>query len=178
MIAPVFTKENPRTIYLPKGNWIALNDPNDEYVGPATLTKEVPIEIIPVFIKGNSIYVTGQIYQSNAKKWMKPPDQNSDITIHLFPGKTGEQTTFTYVDYFDGDSEKEMGLQHSSGKIRFHSDALMSPSRIELRCENKPERIVSKGKTVPFTFDKKHRMAVILMEKNQPIDLEISYILK
>ncbi len=173
LIVPVFTKENRRTIYLPEGTWVALNDPNDEYAGPATLMKEVPIETIPVFIKENSIYVTGQIYQGNAKKWMKAPDQNSEITIHLFPGKIGEKTTFTYVDYFDGDSEKEMGLQHHSEGIRFHSDALMNPSRIELRYAAKPEQIVSKGKSVLYKFDKKRHVTVISIEKNQPINLEV-----
>ena len=178
LIAPVFTNEYWRTIYLPEGTWIALDDPADETIGPVTLEKEIPIESIPVFIRENSIYLSGGIYPGNAKKWRKSSDQNSEITIHLFPGKTGEAVAFTYVDYYDGDTEKEMVLQNQSDQIRFHSDALMNPVKIELRCTAKPKRIESKGKTIPFTYDRRRHMAVIPIEKNQAIDLNITYDLK
>jgi alpha-glucosidase (family GH31 glycosyl hydrolase) len=175
LVAPLFTKENFREIYLPEGKWFELDDPNKEYIGPITIIKNCPLETIPVFIKSNSIYITGDIYRGNSKIWRKDLNCHDEIFIHLFPGEIHDQTTFTYVDYFDQDQEKNITLIHQSGQIIFQSDPFITRSHIELKCTTKPDKIILNEEPIIYDFDKKNKIVKILIEKNQPVNLEVYY---
>jgi alpha-glucosidase (family GH31 glycosyl hydrolase) len=173
LVAPVFTKNNTRTIYLPKGNWFAFNDVTKEYHGPATFTENVPLNVTPIFIKGNSIFITGKIFQGNSRIWENGGDVKKDVVIHLFPGQVNEQTNFLYVDYVDNDKEKAMLLKHHSDKIVFTSESLGTNSTIEIKCAAKPARILVNKKSAQFEYDETKNFARIQIEKNKAIDLEM-----
>lgn len=173
LIAPVLTKNNSRTIYLPKGRWYDYNNYNIEYNGPETFIQNVPATATPVFIKGNSIFITGEIYKGNSKIWDKNADEEKNIVIHLFPGQINEQTKFTYVDFCDNDKEKSLVLERQAGKAVFTSDSLGTASTIELKCDMKPSIILLNNEPVDFNYNKTKNTASIQIEKNKPIDLEI-----
>jgi alpha-glucosidase (family GH31 glycosyl hydrolase) len=103
LVAPVFTEINTRDIYLPQGTWIDFYDHNVVYQGPVTFTLDVPLHTIPVFVKENAIYITGNIYSGNTKIWDPTPENGRSITIHVLPGEVNDQTTFQYMDYLDND---------------------------------------------------------------------------
>ena len=173
LIAPVLTKNNSRTIYLPKGRWYDYSNYNIEYNGPSTFTQNVPTTATPVFIKGNSIFITGQIYQGNSKIWENSISENKRIIIHLFPGQINEQATFHYVDYCDNDREKTMVLEHQAGKVVFTSEPLGTTSTIELKCEMKPSKILFDTIPVKFKYDKTRNMASMQIEKNTSVHVEV-----
>jgi alpha-glucosidase (family GH31 glycosyl hydrolase) len=175
LIAPVFLAENERQIYLPQGNWIDYYEPNKEYSGPLTISQSIPLERIPVFIRQNSIYVSGQIYQGNSKTWAGNLNGKENLIIHLYPGEINENSQFTYVDYLDGDTEKSMTLQHQAGKILFSSPAIPIPSVVRVTCSEKPQKVFYDGKTATFKYDKQSKIAEIACPQNRSIQLEIRY---
>jgi alpha-glucosidase (family GH31 glycosyl hydrolase) len=177
LIAPLFTRENKRQIYLPQGKWYDFYDQNNEYTGPITFSIDIPAEKIPVYIKANSIYITGQIYQGNSKSWLHNVKGNEEISIHLFPGEIGDSTTFQYVDYLDHDHEKIMTLLHGQGKIIFRSDTLTAKSNIKLKCKAEPVKILVNEKSVTYDFDKTGKMVTLQLEKNKAVNLELFYYL-
>ncbi|MGD0037319.1 MAG: TIM-barrel domain-containing protein, partial [Bacteroidota bacterium] len=175
LLAPLFTKDNLRTIYLPQGKWYDFNNQSIEYNGHMMFTQNVSIATTPVFIKGNSIFVTGQIYDSNSRIWKKNLNEDKIIVIHLYPGEINEQATFNYVDYFDNDKEKIMVLEHQATKIVFTSESLGTTSTIELKCAMKPVKILFNKMPVEFKYDKTKNIASVQIEKNRFVDLQMFY---
>jgi len=52
LVAPIWdTKKFSREVYLPEGKWTYLWDKNKVHEGPATITVDAPLDIIPVFIR-------------------------------------------------------------------------------------------------------------------------------
>ena len=175
LIAPILTTENSRDIYLPEGKWYDYHDMSKTYAGPVTIHQDVPLDRIPVFIKENSIYVTGNIYQGNSKIWKSNSENGHFISIKLFPGIVNDETTFTYMDYLDSDKTKEMVLKHEAGKIVFTSDNLTCPAEIKLIVENKPEKILLDKKEIEFKFDAEQNLVSFNVEKGKNINVEVSY---
>ena len=175
LVAPVFSKENSREIYLPEGTWYDVNNLQNEYHGPMALSKNVPLDTIPVFVKGNSIYISGKIYQGNSKAWEKNIRGKEEIAIHLFPGKANEQASFSYVDYFDNDTEKNMVLnrQAGAGIITFVSPALSTNSSIMIQLKNKPKKILLNNEPIKFNLNRVNNTVTISVSKNTTINLEI-----
>jgi alpha-glucosidase (family GH31 glycosyl hydrolase) len=159
LIAPMFSPENEREIYLPEGTWYDFYDHNNSIDGPATISKQVAIDNIPVFIKSNSIYITGNVYKGNSKIW--DGDKEETITIHLFPGKEGEQTTFNYVDYLDNDKSKSMLLSYTSKQINFRSDKLTTGTTIEIKCPSEPVNVVLNDKQTDFGYDESKNVITV-----------------
>jgi alpha-glucosidase (family GH31 glycosyl hydrolase) len=138
-----------------------------------TLTQNVSITTTPVFIKGNSIFITGQIYIGNSKIWNNNLNEDKIIVIHLYPGQLKEQATFSYIDYFDNDKEKTMVLERQPGKIVFTTESLGTASTIELKCVLKPANILLNSIPIRFKYDKTRNIASVQIEKNRLIALQI-----
>ena len=97
---------------------------------------------------------------------------NEEITIHLFPGASGERTSFSYIDYFGDNKEKEMKMI-SLDEVEFTSESLMTKTTIEIKCVAKPEKILLNDKPVDFKFDEVNKVAKVHLEKDIPIHLEV-----
>ena len=55
LVAPVWrTGERQREIYFPKGTWRSYWDPTDRVKGPRTKTVDVPLDVIPVYVRGDA----------------------------------------------------------------------------------------------------------------------------
>ncbi len=55
LVAPVWSVgQRAREIYFPRGAWRSLWDESQRYDGPATVTVDVPLDTIPVFIRGDA----------------------------------------------------------------------------------------------------------------------------
>lgn len=173
LVAPVFTENDRREIYLPAGRWIEYYHQNNFYCGPTTITMDVPVTEVPVFLRLNSIYVTGDIFRGNSKIWKNELDGNEIVKIHLVPGDTGEQTCFDYVDYFADNREKTMILKSESSKLVFDSDAIATAAELILENHKQPEKVLLNGKQVTIDYNQQTRCATIQVEANTDIHLEI-----
>ncbi|MHB1107970.1 MAG: glycoside hydrolase family 31 protein, partial [Lutibacter sp.] len=56
LVAPVVKKGNTnKRVYLPKGNWIDYNNPNQVYIGKQYIDYNAPLDVTPIFIKEGAI---------------------------------------------------------------------------------------------------------------------------
>ena len=80
-------------VYLPIGNsWFDFWT-GKQYQGGQSVTKETPIDIIPLYVKAGSILPIGpDVQYATEKKW-------DNLTIRIYPGANTEFTL--YEDEFD-----------------------------------------------------------------------------
>jgi len=85
-------------VYLPKGtDWVDFWT-GEKYSGGQTIKKEIPIDIIPLFVKAGSILPIGpKVQYATEKKW-------DDLEIRVYPGADGE-----FVLYEDENDNYEKG---------------------------------------------------------------------
>jgi alpha-D-xyloside xylohydrolase len=88
-----FSTVKTRQIYLPKdANWFDFWT-GEKYSGGQILTKETPIDIMPLYVKAGSILPMGpKVQYATEKKW-------DDLEIRIYPGTDGEFVL--YEDEFD-----------------------------------------------------------------------------
>ena len=58
LVAPVYTSANKRSVYLPGGTWFDYWT-HQQHEGPTTLHIEPPLEVLPLYVKANSIIPMG-----------------------------------------------------------------------------------------------------------------------
>jgi hypothetical protein len=115
LVAPLQSAATSRSLYLPAGSWINAYNYSDVQTGGATITSAtMSLTQIPVYIKSNSIYPTGQVFGGLAKKWDATYDSKRNIVINAFPGAAGETNSFTFVDNLDGDKQKTLTVSVSA----------------------------------------------------------------
>jgi alpha-glucosidase (family GH31 glycosyl hydrolase) len=175
LVAPVFSPGGKRGVYLPAGEWYDFNDPVKRYTGNRTLSLNVPMNEIPVFIRGNSIYVTGDIFRGNSRIWQGSLDGDRQLTVHLFPGESNTGTEFTYVDYTGGDEEKKMLLSRKGNTLEFISDPLSLKATLAVRCPRRPQAVRMNEAVVDFKYRERDRMAEIPAEAGKAVKLEIRF---
>jgi len=55
LVAPVWRNaQRSRDVYLPHGRWRSFWNDAQHYEGPVTLTLDVPLDTIPVFVRGDA----------------------------------------------------------------------------------------------------------------------------
>ncbi len=175
LVAPVFTPGGKRDVYLPAGTWYDFHDPQKSYTGNRVLSLNVPLNEIPVFIKGNSIFVTGEIFRGNSRVWRGNLDGEGRLTVHLFPGSSGDGTGFTYVDYTGGDAEKKMLLSRKGDTVTFTSEPLSLKTTLVVRCPRRPQTVRLNDEAVDFQYSESGRMAEIPAEAGKAVKLEIQF---
>jgi hypothetical protein len=124
LVAPITSSAMTRSVYLPAGTWYYFFNHTETHASGTFTTPSIPLYQIPVYIKANSIYVTGQVYPGNSKRWIANYDASKYVVINAFPGSAGQTDTFTYVDYLAADAKKTISLASYAGGV-FH---VKSPS--------------------------------------------------
>ena len=83
-----FNKIKSHEVYLPKDtDWIDFWT-GEKYSGGQTITKETPIDIMPLYIKGGSILPIGpKVKYAEEKKW-------DNLEIRIYPGNDGAFTLY------------------------------------------------------------------------------------
>ena len=89
MIAPLFTGQKQRTVYLPKGDWYDFWT-HTKYSGGRKIEVQKPQEEIPVFVKGNTLLPVAEPVECVM------PDTEFALTIRVFGAKPGK--TVLYED--------------------------------------------------------------------------------
>jgi hypothetical protein len=142
-------------MYLPEGAWANLYDTRSVLAGPRTVTADAPQERLPAFVKMNSVYPTGLVYDGTRRTWDTQFAANRTVTINAFPGAPGQSTAFTYVDYLDGDRPKEITLSSTSScKVRVAFPALTVGGTVKVLLGEGPGSLLVNGRPVDNTrFD-------------------------
>ncbi len=93
LIAPVLTAGvTSRSVYLPAGVWIDYNDRKTRHTGPATITANAPIDVVPRYVRAGAIVPRGDILKSN-NNWT--PNWAPSLRIEFYPA-AGVASRFEY----------------------------------------------------------------------------------
>jgi len=100
LVAPVTSPEDVRDVYLPEGQWF------DFWTGKAvnggrTITRQTPVDEIPVYVKAGTVLPVGPTVQYALEKaW-------DDLLVRVYPGADGEFVL--YEDAKDGYAYEDGG---------------------------------------------------------------------
>ena len=116
MVAPIFTPGTVRDVYLPAGTWYRFGEKIEATLaGSHAVVTQAALDEIPVFVRANSLLITGNIFEGNARTWTG--GTSPELIINAFPGRIGEATTYTYIDALDGDAKKSISLTRNATGI-------------------------------------------------------------
>jgi alpha-glucosidase (family GH31 glycosyl hydrolase) len=144
LVAPITSSAMTRSVYLPAGTWYNFFNTTEAHTSGTFTTASVPLYQIPVYIKANSVYVTGQVYPGISKRWVSNFDNTRNVTINVFPGNAGENAGFTYVDYLAQDAQKAISLSVTAGTpniVRVQSPSMTVPGKVSVHLNAAPTMV-------------------------------------
>ncbi len=186
LVAPITSAAMTRSVYLPAGStWYYFFNTTETHTTGASgatgltfTTPTIPLYQIPVYIKSNSVYVTGQVYPGNSKRWVTNYDATKNGVINAFPGAAGETDTFTYVDYLDSDAKKPISVTvYTGGIIHVKSPAMTVAGTIMVHMGAAPTSVTLNSVTLTlsqYTFTAATQSLVVPFSAGQAIDLSIN----
>jgi alpha-glucosidase (family GH31 glycosyl hydrolase) len=126
----VYTPANRRTVYLPKGAWFDYWT-GAEHQGPTTLHVEPPLEVLPLYVRGDSIIAMGPDMAYVGEKPFNP------ITLDIWLSHEAEATIYDDDEVISCRARKtasEVALDVSASKKSFIARLNKSgcPSRVSL----------------------------------------------
>lgn len=177
LVAPITSSATSRSLYLPEGRWFNIYDWADEQLGGTTITSPImTLERIPVYIRANSIYPTGQVFAGLAKKWDAQFDAKRHIVINVFPGGAGDAAVFTYVDYLDGNRHKDMKVSVSENyEVSITAPALTVPCTVAVRMWDTPISVSVDG--TPLTrvqYSTAGKKLIVPLDADKPVSIAIA----
>jgi alpha-glucosidase (family GH31 glycosyl hydrolase) len=170
LVAPIFKPGEKRSVYLPAGQWRDYDAPASRFTGGKPLDITAPITKFPRFVRANSLFVTGNLYQGNNKLWQH---QETQLVIHAFPGQKGSNNQFDYVDMFDGNKVKKLSLQHSNKEITVNSPAVAYARKFEVILDATPRSITINGEKVSGNYDVQQKVLTVFTSNQQNLVLNI-----
>ena len=106
LVAPVYTEENSRTLYLPKGVWTDWHS-GERISGGKWITVDAPMDILPLYVKEGAIIPLGPEMNYTAQKEIDeievriyPFEGNGVSTFTVFTGKTSTPIRYVAKDGF------------------------------------------------------------------------------
>ncbi len=155
LVAPVFDARLNRRVYLPKGEWRDLDQPARAIKGGRWLDVAADLDKLPRYVKANSLYVTGNLYQGNDRLWS---NDTPVLTIHAYPGAPGETAQFLYADLLDQGQIKTMTLASEKNRLTFASPSLGSAAQVALVLTRAPKSVVVNGVAQAPQFDAQQQL--------------------
>jgi len=172
LVAPVTNTDSVKNIYFPAGNWIDWYAPTNTYAGKTTAVITLSKDHIPVYVRENALFITGNnILIGNTKCWKK--NLTPELFVHAFPGKENFSSEFTYVDLLDNNKLKVFNMTQSNGIATIHIEAVNEKSSLVIHTPTKVKEIKLDGKAVKYSFNAKTETISIALPKAKGCTLEI-----
>ncbi len=182
LVAPITSAATTRSVYLPAGTWYYFFNQTETHAAGTFTTPVIPLYQIPVYIKSNSVYVTGQIYPGNSKRWMTNYDATRNVVINAFPGNAGERDTFTYVDYLAADAKKAIFVEaYPSTIIHVVSPAMTVTGTVMVHLSSAPTSVTLNTvllSTSQYQYTAGTQSLTVPFAAQQAVDLWINGIVK
>jgi alpha-glucosidase (family GH31 glycosyl hydrolase) len=173
LVAPILDSINYKSVYLPSGTWYDYYDFSKVFEGNKEIDAAYPLELIPVFVRANSIYITGTLLAGNSKLWNVDPTAKG-LKIYVFPGKNNETAMFDYVDYLDSNKEKQLSIINKNRSIVFASQPIASDALLLLKLEDEPSKVIMNGTTGTYSWDASQGFVRIELKKNMKYKISIN----
>ena len=167
LVAPVFSTDGMRSIYLPEGDWINFYN-YEKITGGQTVTVTVPLSHIPVYIKSNSFQVTGNIYSGNKKKW-QPAKPNPYVDIAFYPGKG--TATFDFIDTNQDDKAVIFSAVSDPDQISLTIPPVSFSGKLKIYTDKKPGHLIRNGKTFKAVYKNNFIIIDRIAKENLIVDV-------
>jgi alpha-glucosidase (family GH31 glycosyl hydrolase) len=175
LVAPITEPGGKRRVYVPDGSWYALDDPAQLETGPGWVDVEVPFDRIPVYVRENSLYLTGSLPVGSGRAFDDDVSlSGAALALHAFPGPAGTQMSFDYVDTFDGHAPKTIRLSRTGDVVSITSDALGARGVIHVRADAPPVSATLSGTPIEVAYDPATRMAMLSYPAERDLALEMT----
>jgi alpha-D-xyloside xylohydrolase len=133
LVAPVTTaKAENRSVYLPAGRWMNYNDKRTTDDGRKTVTADVPLGRIPVFVREGAIIPRGDIVKLN-NNW--DANWTPKLRIEVFAAAK-EPSRF---DYFTGAAVHRITASRGGETLTIQFDDLGGDGFLEVYCRKATE---------------------------------------
>jgi alpha-D-xyloside xylohydrolase len=142
LVAPVHKPVNKRTVYLPAGKWYDY-ETGKEYTGPNTFHVEPPLEVLPVYVRENSIIPMGPEMVFVGEKSFNP------ITLDVW--LSSEAECVLYDDDERAHTEEIVNCQASkkANQIVLKMGASGKTYIAKFNKTSRPKNVSLNGKDVP-----------------------------
>jgi len=131
LVAPVTDEASFRSVYLPAGKWYDWYSPARSYSGGKLYEIKLDEDHIPVFVRENSVFVTGDHWLAgNSVKW--DSGTHPVVIVNAFPGRSDFTNGFEYVDKYDNDSVKVITISRVGNTADIHIPALGCAVRLAI----------------------------------------------
>jgi alpha-glucosidase (family GH31 glycosyl hydrolase) len=169
LVAPITKLGGERSVYLPEGRWYDFYEPARQYEGEQTITVTTPFNHIPVFVRENTIYVTGTIPIGNRRQWesVKP-----SYIIQATPGRNGDRAEFELIDSLDQNKSKFLQVNVRGAAVRFSMPALGAPGELRVR-QKPPTRVRVNGRLFDAKYDALLAVYRIPFSANAAFEVEV-----
>jgi hypothetical protein len=155
LVAPITVvtgDDKTRNVYLPAGTWYNFFNPKETHASGSFKTPSTPYYQMPVYVKTNSVYITGQIYAGSSKRWITNFDNTKNVTINASPGNAGDTSSFMYVDYLANDVKKVIKLSVSAANaIRVQAPSMTVAGNVAIHLATAPTTVYLNGAALTGT---------------------------
>jgi len=102
LVAPVVKKGNTtKRVYLPKGNWIDYNNPQQVYIGKQYIDYNAPLDVTPIFVKEGAIIPMMPVMPYIGAM------KNAPMILEIFPALDKSSSFELYEDDGETNNYKE-----------------------------------------------------------------------
>lgn len=171
LVSPVVEPgKTSQSIYLPAGGWYDWYSPIKSYAGGKRYDIKLSEDHIPVFVKQNSIFVTGKNWlNGNSAKWKGKT--SPELFINVFPGKNNFVSAFKYIDRYDNDRPQVISVAQRANELMIHVPGLSSDATLIIHNVVPKGTVTVNGKQVMVVTNKQTLTVEIPLTKMEMHDI-------
>jgi len=142
LVAPVYTPVNKRTVYLPEGTWYEYGT-RTEHQGPKYLHIEPPLEVLPLYVRANSIIPTGPDMVYIGEKPFDP------ITLDIRLSSEAECTVYDDDERAHTEEIVKCRARKKGSEITLNVGPSSKTFVAKFNKTSRPKQVIVNGKEIP-----------------------------
>ena len=137
LVAPIIEPGGGKIIYLPEGRWFDYWT-GKVYAGPKNLQLKVPLDVLPLFVRG------GAIIPKMQRAWRIPEEKIDPLIVEAWPHGSSAYHLFEdsgVTEFSLIQSKKELNLEWSGPlprRVIFHLKGILKPKSIAVITKEEP----------------------------------------
>ncbi len=173
LVSPIVEPgQRTKSVYLPSGVWYDWYSPERSYTGGRTYSYKLSEDHIPVFVRQNSIFVTGKNWlNGNSVNWKGKTEP--ELTVNLFPGKKNFTDSFQYVDRYNNDRSEAISCAQRGGVLMVDIPPLGCTGKLVVHNIVPKEKVTVNGKSVKVVTSKRNMTVEIPLSKMEAHNIRI-----